>query len=58
MNHMTYVGFSISLANIFLFGEEEGNSQDPSTIIVEKKTKDIETFVSTADHHKQKGKSG
>jgi hypothetical protein len=38
MDHMTFVVFSISHANTILFGEEEGNNQDPSTIIVEKKT--------------------
>jgi hypothetical protein len=53
---MTSVGFSISLANTFLFGEEEGDSQDPPTIIVEKKTEDIETVISTTDQHKQRGR--
>jgi hypothetical protein len=56
IDHMTSVGFSNSLANTFLFGEEEGDSQDPPTPIVERKKEDIETIVSTTDQHKQRGR--
>ena len=54
MDHMTYVGFNNSFANTLLFEEEEGHSQDPPAIIVEKKTKDIGTIISTTYQHKQR----
>jgi hypothetical protein len=44
------------LTNTFLFGEEEGDSQEPPAPIVERKTEDIETIVSTIDQHKQRGR--
>jgi hypothetical protein len=56
IDHMTSVGYNTSLANTFLFEEEEGDSQDPPTPIGERKTKDIETIVSTTNKHKQRGK--
>jgi len=56
MDHMTFVGFTTSLANTFLFEEEEGDNQDPPTIIIDKKLEDIETVVSTIDQHKHMGR--
>jgi hypothetical protein len=56
IDHMTSVGFSNALTNTFIFGEEEGDSHDPLTQFVEKRTDDIETIVSTTDRYKQKGK--
>jgi hypothetical protein len=29
MNHVAFVGYSVSFSNPFLVGEEEGNNQDP-----------------------------
>jgi hypothetical protein len=55
-DHMTYVGFSKSLTNTFVFGEEEGDSHDPLTQIVEKRMDDIETIVSMTDQYKQRGR--
>jgi hypothetical protein len=49
MNHMIYVGYSISFANTFLFGEEEGDSQNPQALSIEKKQDDIETVISTTE---------
>jgi hypothetical protein len=56
MDHMTSIGFSISLANAFLFGEEEGDSRYPHAIIIENKIENIETLISTTDKHKNKGR--
>jgi hypothetical protein len=57
MKHMTYVGYSVSFSNTFLFREEEGDSQNPQALSIEKKQEDIETIVSTTDQHRQWGKS-
>jgi hypothetical protein len=56
VGHMTLIGFSNSLTNTFIFGEEEGESHDPLTQYVEKRTNYIETIVSTTNRYKQKGK--
>jgi hypothetical protein len=56
MNHMIYVGYSISFSNTFLFGEEEGDSQNPQALSIEKKQDDIETIISTTDQHRQREK--
>jgi hypothetical protein len=56
MNHMIYVVYSISFPHIFLFVEEEGNSQNHRVLFFEKKQDDIETVVSTIDKHRQQGK--
>jgi hypothetical protein len=56
MKHMTLVGYSVSFANTFLFGEEEDDSQNPQALLIEKKQEDIETVVSTTDQHRQQGK--
>jgi hypothetical protein len=55
IDHMTSIGYNTSLTNTFLFEEEEGDSQDPPIPVGERKTKDIETIVSTVDKHKQRG---
>ena len=52
MTHMTSVGYSVSFSKTFLFGEEEGDNQNPQGLPVEKLQEDIETIVSTNDHHK------
>jgi hypothetical protein len=52
MDHMNYIGYNTSLANTFLFKEEEGDSQDPLEPVGERKMEDIETIVSTTDKHK------
>jgi hypothetical protein len=52
MNHMMYVGYSVSYANIFLFGEEEDDNQDLQAIPME----NIETIVSTTEQHRQHGR--
>jgi len=54
MNHMTFVGFIVSLSNSFLFEEEEGNGQDPQAVFVQKKPKGIEIIISTIEQHKQR----
>jgi len=54
IDHMTSVGFSNSLTNTFLFGEEEGDNHDPPTKIVEKIMDDIETIVSMIDQYKKR----
>jgi hypothetical protein len=56
MNHMIYVGYSISFSHTFLFGEEEGDSQNHRVLFFEKKQDDIETVVNTIDKHRQWGK--
>jgi hypothetical protein len=56
MTHMTYVGYSVSFAKTFLFGEEEGDSQNPQGLPVEKLQEDIETIISTTDQHRQRGR--
>jgi hypothetical protein len=38
IDHMTFFGFSNALTKTFVFGEEEGDSQDPPTLIAERKT--------------------
>jgi len=52
MNLMMYVGYSVSYANTFLFGEEEDDRQDPDAFPNE----DIETIVSTTEQHRQHGR--
>jgi hypothetical protein len=37
MDHIPSFVFSVSLANSFLFGEEEGDSQDPQAVLIENK---------------------
>jgi hypothetical protein len=56
MDQMTSVGFGTSIANTFLFGEEEGDSHDPPTIIVEKETKDIDIVISATNQNEQRGR--
>jgi hypothetical protein len=56
MKHMTSVGYSVSFANTFLFGEEEDDSQNPQALLIEEKQEDIEIVVSTTDQHRQQGK--
>jgi hypothetical protein len=55
IDHMTSVDFSVSLANSFLFREEEGDSQDPQAMFAENKQEDIKTVISTTDQHRQRG---
>jgi hypothetical protein len=56
MTHMTSVGYSMSFSKTFLFGEEEGDSQNPQGLPVEKLQEDIETVISTNDQHRQRGR--
>jgi hypothetical protein len=56
MDHMTSIGFGTSIANNFLFGEEEGDSHDPPTIILEKETKDIDIVISATNQNEQRGR--
>jgi hypothetical protein len=55
MTHMTYVGYSVSFSKTLLFGEEEGDTQNPQGLLVEKLQEYIETVISTNDHHKHQG---
>jgi hypothetical protein len=43
----------VSFSKTFLFGEEEGDSQNPQGLPVEKLQEDIETVISTNDQHRQ-----
>jgi hypothetical protein len=54
INHMKSIGCSVSLTNYFLFGEEEVDNHDPQTIFFEKKTKDIDTFISIIEQNKKR----
>jgi hypothetical protein len=56
MNHMIYVGYNVAFANTFLFEEEEGDSQSPQVLPIERNQEDIETVVSTTEQHRQHGK--
>jgi hypothetical protein len=56
MKHMIYVGYNVTFANTFLFGEEEGDSQNPQALPIEKKQEDIEIVLSTTEQHRQHGK--
>jgi hypothetical protein len=55
-DHMVSVGFSNTLINTFIFGEEEGDNHDPPAECIERKAGDIETIISTTDQYKKKGK--
>jgi hypothetical protein len=52
MNHMTSVGFSVSYANTYLFGEEEDDGKNPEAVPVG----DLETVISTNEAHRQHGR--
>jgi len=56
MKHMTCVGHNVSFANTFLFGEKEGDSQNPQMIPDEKGQENIETIISTTDQHRYQGR--
>jgi hypothetical protein len=56
-DHMVSVGFSSTLINTFIFGEEERDNHDPLDECIEKKASDIETIISTMEQYKQKGKT-
>jgi hypothetical protein len=53
MKHMTFVGYSVTFSNTFLFGEEEGDIQNPQALSIEKRQEDIKIFVSTIDQYRQ-----
>lgn len=56
MNHIIYVGYSVSYANTFLFGEEEGDIQNPQALSIEKiQEYDIEIVISTNDQNWHRG---
>jgi hypothetical protein len=50
---MTFVRYSGSFSKTFLFGEEEGDSQNPQGLPMEKLQEYIETVISTIDQCKQ-----
>jgi hypothetical protein len=50
---MTSIGYSMSFSKTFLFGEEEGDSQNPQGLPMDKLQEDIETIINTNDRHKQ-----
>jgi hypothetical protein len=52
MNHMTYVGFSVSYINTYIFGEEENDENNYEEIPVG----DLETIISTNEAHMQHGR--
>jgi hypothetical protein len=56
ITHMTSIGYSVPFSKTFLFGEDEGDSQNPQGLPVEKLQEDIETTVSTNDHHEHQGR--
>jgi hypothetical protein len=56
MKHMKSVGYNVSFANTFLFGEEEDESRNPRELLIEKKQEDIEIIVRNTDQHRQRGK--
>jgi hypothetical protein len=45
MKHMTYVRYNVSFANTFLFGEEEGDSQNPQALSIEKRQEDMKQLL-------------
>jgi len=54
--HMISVGYSASFSKTFLFGEEEGDSQNTQGLPMEKLQEYIVTLVNTNDHHRQQGR--
>ena len=53
MTHMTLVGYNVSFSKTFLFGEEEGDNQNPQGLPVDKLQEYIKTVFSTTDQHRK-----
>jgi hypothetical protein len=53
MTHMKSIGYSVLFSKTFLFGEEEGDSQNPPGLPVENFQEYIETIINTNDQHRQ-----
>jgi hypothetical protein len=55
-NHLISVGLNPALINSFVSGEEENDSHDPNIQEADRDSDDIETIISTTEHHKERGK--
>jgi hypothetical protein len=55
-NHFLSVGLNPALINSVVSGEEENDSHNPNNQEADRDSGDIETVISTTEHHKERGK--
>jgi hypothetical protein len=55
-NHLISVGLNPALINSVVSGEEENDSHNPNNQEADRDSGDIETVISTTEHHKERGK--
>jgi hypothetical protein len=55
-NHFLSIGLILALLNSGVSREEENDSYNPNNQEADRDSGDIETFISTTEHHKERGK--